>query len=199
MKTTNTIPLDSIRPNERNPRKITDDAASKLRDSIRRDPEFMALRPIVIDEVGIIIGGNQRYRACIELGMGEVPSSWIRVARGLTPEQRERFILIDNAPEGMSGDWDIDALLADFEAPDLHDLGFDDIIAGLQIEDEIGEYRTGVSPWARVGAASEGVLFSFGDIQCRLSEDCYRAFASACPDTDLASWLEGFLREGTNR
>ena len=69
--------LSDIRPLDRNPRKITPGAFKKLCDSIARDPEFMRLRPIVTDEKGVIIGGNQRYRACMELGMKEVPDAWV--------------------------------------------------------------------------------------------------------------------------
>ena len=114
--------LSSIKPNEKNPRRISKPALEKLCESIKRDPQFMELRPIIVDERGIIIGGNQRYRACLELGMEEVPDTWIRSGK-FTAEQRRRFIIIDNAPEGMAGYWDIDTLRSDFDLPELEDLG----------------------------------------------------------------------------
>jgi len=126
-----TVKLSTLKPNDRNPRTITGEAFAKLCDSIKRDPQFMPLRPIVVDAAGIILGGNQRYRACQKLGMADVPADWVRVARDLTPEQRKRFVLLDNAPDGMAGDWDLDILAADYDVPDLAALGFDKLLAEL--------------------------------------------------------------------
>jgi hypothetical protein len=119
------IQLAKLKPNKRNPRKIADAAMVKLCESIERDPEFMVLRPIVVDEKMNILGGNQRYAACQNLGMKTVPGSWVKIASGLTPGQRKRFVLVDNAPEGMAGDWDLELLTADWEMPELGELGFD--------------------------------------------------------------------------
>jgi hypothetical protein len=126
-----------------NPRTITDDALAKLAESIRRDPEFMRLRPIVIDGDGTVIGGNQRLRACTEiLGMSELPPGWVIRADNLTPEQRKRFVIVDNSPEGMAGAWDFEAL-RDWSADiDLGGLGinlpfcFDPIPTGNKAIDE---------------------------------------------------------------
>lgn len=118
------VRLDTLIPNDKNPRKITKDAMEKLCESITRDPEFMPLRPIVIDEARVIIGGNQRYKACRKLGLETVPESWVRSAHGLTQEQRDRFMIIDNAPDGMSGDWDFEILKEHWEEPMLEDIGF---------------------------------------------------------------------------
>ena len=133
------IPVASLRPNDRNPRTITPAALAKLAKSIERDPTFMELRPIVVDGDNVILGGNQRFAACQVLGMTELPSSWVRTAEGLTDAQRKRFVLIDNAPEGMAGEWDLDLLLADWQVPDLGDLGFDmaDLAASLPTGEEV--------------------------------------------------------------
>lgn len=119
------VELHTINPNERNPRTITPDALMKLCESIERDPAFMELRPIIIDENRMILGGNQRFRACQKLGMKNVPSSWVMTATGLTDEQRKRFILVDNAPDGMAGQWDMEILAAEWRMPELSELGFD--------------------------------------------------------------------------
>jgi len=58
----------------------------KLCESIKRDPQFMELHPIIINEQNIIVGGSQRYRACLFLKMDEVPDSWVRKGDSLTPE-----------------------------------------------------------------------------------------------------------------
>jgi hypothetical protein len=116
--------LSNIKLKDRNPRLITDEALNKLAESIKRDPEFMKLRPIVIDSDNVIIGGNQRYKAIQTLGMSEIPDSWVVKADNLTQEQRERFVIVDNAPSGMAGDWDFDILKHDWDLPKLIDLGF---------------------------------------------------------------------------
>ena len=118
-------PLASIKPNARNPRTISKDAFAKLCESIKRDPEFMRLRPIVIDDAGMILGGNMRYQACKQLGIDPLPVGWVVVASDLTAEQRKRFVLVDNAPEGMAGEWDQDILGAEFDIGELKELGFD--------------------------------------------------------------------------
>jgi ParB-like nuclease domain len=119
-----TIALSTLKPNERNPRRISDTAFENLCKSIKRDPRFMELRPMIVDAKGVIIGGNQRYRALLKLGKKKVPASWVIKAADLTPEQRRRFILIDNAPEGAAGYWDYTILQEQYKLPDLKNLGF---------------------------------------------------------------------------
>lgn len=109
-----------------NPRTIAPEAMERLKASIQRDPEFMRLRPIVVGPDGIVIGGNQRLRACAELGIDPLPDGWVVRADRLTDDQRRRFILVDNAPEGMSGAWDFERLAADFADIDLAEIGFSD-------------------------------------------------------------------------
>lgn len=117
--------ISEIKKNPRNPRKISKSQLQKLQESIQRDPEFMRIRPIVIDEDNMILGGNQRYTAIKKLGMKELPDEWVVRAENLTEEQRKRFVLVDNGPEGMTGEWDIDTLQVDWGMDELLDLGFD--------------------------------------------------------------------------
>ncbi len=126
------INLSDIRPNEGNPRKITPSAMEKLKNSISRDPEFMELRPIVIDKDGVVLGGNQRYAGLIALGYKEVPDSWVVKAENLTEQQQKRFILVDNSPEGMSGEWDLSELKTGWTIEDLSMCGFDDNFLNIE-------------------------------------------------------------------
>ena len=130
-----TIKLSTLTVNERNPRTIDKKAFKRLCDSIERDPQFMELRPIVTDEEGVILGGNQRYRACQFLGKTSVPASWVVKAEGLTEAQRKRFIVVDNAPEGMAGEWDQDILAEDYDMQELEEMGFDKLLDSLYEED----------------------------------------------------------------
>ena len=119
--------LSQLKPNAKNPRKISNDQLARLKESIKQDPEFMVLRPIVYDssDKNKILGGNMRFKACKELGMSEIPDEWAKDGADLTDDKKRRFILVDNAPEGMSGEWETSILLDEWELPELEDLGFD--------------------------------------------------------------------------
>lgn len=125
----NTIKLNSIHLNDgshglpKNPRLIKDDRFKQLCESIERDPQFMAARPIVIDEAGVILGGNMRYRACRELGMKELPADWVQTVEGWSVEQKRRFILLDN---NTYGEYDFDILANEFDIEELIGSGVDD-------------------------------------------------------------------------
>ena len=119
--------------NPDNPRTITETNLKKLQDSILRDPEFMRLRPLVINKDNVVIAGNQRLKAIIALEYHSIPDEWVVRGDNLTPEQIERFALIDNSPSGISGEWDWGALtekLNDLKAHfdfDPSHLGFDNM------------------------------------------------------------------------
>jgi len=100
-----TIKLADIQPNPNNPRFIRDDKFEKLKASIEQFPKMMALRPIVVDESGTVLGGNMRLRALQELGYKEVPPEWVRRAGELTEDEKRRFIITDNAGFGQ-WDWE---------------------------------------------------------------------------------------------
>jgi len=133
------IKIDGLKENENNPRTIQSEAFQRLCDSITRDPEFMMLRPIVVDDSGVILGGNMRYRAIKKLGMSEIPDGWVAKASNLSEEQKKRFILVDNSPSGMVGDWDYEILANMWEKSELEALGFDieefsDSLKGVDLE-----------------------------------------------------------------
>lgn len=108
--------IKKIKPNPDNPRVIKDEAYQKLVKSIQDFPQMLELRPIVIDEAGVILGGNMRYRACIDAGMKKVPTVQ---ADTLTEEQKREFIIKDNV--GF-GDWDWEAL-DNWDEDELSDWG----------------------------------------------------------------------------
>lgn len=113
------VDILSIHENESNPRVIKDDKFKKLVESIRTFPQMLELRPIVVNADGEILGGNMRYKACMELNMEKIPV--VQVA-DLTPEQQAEFIIKDNV--GF-GEWDWDMLANEWEQTDLSDWGLD--------------------------------------------------------------------------
>jgi hypothetical protein len=120
---TKTIKLSSIKPNPDNPRLIKDDKFYKLVESIKTFGEkMMPLRPIVIDENKIILGGNMRFKALKELRYKEVPTSWVKSANDLTEAQKKEFIIKDNVGFGS---WDFDSLANDWDGVLLEEWGLD--------------------------------------------------------------------------
>lgn len=116
------VKLKDIQPNPDNPRFIRDDKFDKLKASIEQFPKMMALRPIVVDSAGMVLGGNMRLRALQELGFKEVPDEWVRRADELTEDEKRRFIITDNAGFGS---WDWDALANEWDAAELAEWGLD--------------------------------------------------------------------------
>ena len=113
-----TSKVNEIREDPSNPRTISKDKFKKLVQSIRDFPEMLQARPIVVDPSYTILGGNMRYRACIEAGLQEVPvyvATW-------EESKNPRFIIQDNA---SYGEWDYDALANDWDATDLNEWGLD--------------------------------------------------------------------------
>ena len=80
---------------------------------------MLELRPIVVDENNIILGGNMRHKACIEAGLKEV---YIVQAKDLTEQQKDEFIVKDNV--GF-GEWDWDILANEWDTDKLQDWGLD--------------------------------------------------------------------------
>ena len=118
------VNLAELKQHPSNPRSISASALGRLKDSIQRDPEYMIARPIIVGSDNIILGGNQRWRACTELGMTLVPDEWVRRVEW-DAEKARRFVLVDNGPSGMAGDWDLDVLTGEWKLPELEALGFD--------------------------------------------------------------------------
>jgi ParB-like chromosome segregation protein Spo0J len=70
------IKLSELKVNPGNPRLIKDHKFKSLVKSLKEFPEMMKLRPIVVTDENIILGGNMRYRGLLELGYKEIPSEW---------------------------------------------------------------------------------------------------------------------------
>jgi len=116
------IKLSLILPNPNNPRLIKDDKFKKLVNSIKEFPKMMELRPMVIDENNITLGGNMRLKALKELGYKEVPDTWVKKATDLTPEESRRFIIADNIGFGEH-DWEM--LANEWDVAELSEWGLD--------------------------------------------------------------------------
>lgn len=111
------INLNSIKANPSNPRTIRDEKFEKLVQSIKDFPEMLKIRPLVVNDDMIVLGGNMRLKACKEAGLKKIP---VIKASDLTPEQQKEFIIKDNVGYG---DWDWSLIATEF--PEAEEWGLD--------------------------------------------------------------------------
>jgi hypothetical protein len=114
------VKITKLKLNESNPRTITDAKFKQLLASVQDFPRMMALRPITVDENFVILGGNMRYRACVELGYKELPDEWVQQVKDLTEEEKRRFVIEDNV---QFGQWDYDTLANEWDVSQLTEWG----------------------------------------------------------------------------
>jgi len=145
--------MSRVKPNPDNPRLIKDDKYKKLIASITQSPSFMILRPVILDETLMILGGNMRYKACKQLKWTDIPikiftqkqadeNNKRRKKEGLEEatyiDQCREFIIKDNIGFGEH-DWDI--LANEWDAKELEEWGLelniDNAIDDLEENDDI--------------------------------------------------------------
>lgn len=132
------VPIRSIKGNTKNPRQLEKKKFEKLVKSLKEFPEMLEKRPLIVAD-GVILGGNMRYKAALELGFKEVP---IIDASEWTEEQRNQFIIKDNL---SFGEWDWDILANEWDAAELEEWGLDvwqpeeETTDGLTDPDEVPE------------------------------------------------------------
>ena len=131
--------VKDIKPNPNNPRLIKDNKFKQLVKSIQDFPQMLELRPIVIDENNMVLGGNMRLKACIEAGLTDVP---VKQAKDLTEEQKKEFIIKDNVAFGehdwneLANDWDVDLLTEwGLDIPNFDTGSFSDKNKELSLDD----------------------------------------------------------------
>ena len=120
------VPINTVKANPNNPRIIKDDKFAKLVKSINEFPQMLNLRPIVVNDDMVVLGGNMRLKACKEAGLKEIP---IIKASELTEQQQKEFLVKDNVGYG---EWDWNDLANNWDAEQLQDWGLD--IPGFDAE-----------------------------------------------------------------
>jgi ParB-like chromosome segregation protein Spo0J len=111
--------ITEIKSNPNNPRLIKDHKFKQLVKSIQDFPQMLELRPIVIDEHNMVLGGNMRLKACLEAGLTDVP---VIHANNLTEAQKKEFIIKDNI---SFGEHDFDILANEWNIIELDEWGLD--------------------------------------------------------------------------
>lgn len=110
--------LSDIKVNPRNPQ--TFDDLSILEASVNDFPKMFKYRPIVVDNDGMVLGGNKRLICLQRLGFKEIPNEWVKVASDLTEDEKRRFIISDNVGHGQ---WAWDVLKEDWDENELESWG----------------------------------------------------------------------------
>lgn len=113
------IAINKIKPNPNNPRVIRDAKFDQLCDSLRVFPKMLEIRPIVVDENMMILGGNQRYAAAKAIGLETIE---VKKAEDLTEDEKREFIIKDNLPYG---EWNWDDLKTNWDVEKLEEWGLD--------------------------------------------------------------------------
>lgn len=111
-----------------NPRIIKDGKFRKLMQSIKDHSDMLHLREIIVfpykqgnERRYVVIGGNQRRAACIELGHEVVRCKILRPDTSV--KDLKAITILDNT---SSGEWDFDMLANEgWETGDLHAWGLD--------------------------------------------------------------------------
>src|ERR671919_1002409 len=127
------LPIEELRPDPANPRRIGDQELESLTRSIR---EFGLVDPIIARRKDkTVIGGHQRLIAARRLGLKQVPVVFVDLSQ-------EQARLLNLSLNRISGTWDqelLARLLAELkEVPDV-DLS----LAGFS-EDELKKYLKGL-------------------------------------------------------
>lgn len=147
-----TIPLNKIKPYERNPRK-NDEAVAAVMESIK---QCTYVAPIIVDENNVILAGHTRYKALKKLGKTEAE---VIVKSGLSDEQKRKYRLLDNKT-GELAEWDFEMLAEELEGLDFE--GFDFGFAALENDSvELAEYdRSEIATSKTVNCPKCGFEFS---------------------------------------
>lgn len=114
---TKKVKISEVKSNPNNPRIIKDHKFYKLVNSIKEFPKMLELRPIVVNNEMVVLGGNMRLKACKEAGLKEVT---IVIADELTEDEQSQFIIKDNV---SFGEWDVDTLANEWDLDFLLNCG----------------------------------------------------------------------------
>lgn len=138
-----------------NPRFIRTEAYEILKESIRQNPEMMALRELIVYCFGdkyLLIGGEMRCRSIIELKWKEADAIIISKA---DVQELKAIVIKDNS---HFGEWNVDGLVNEWNVDDAVSWGLDIWIPGSINYDEIDLDMGGVSDGDMARKAAENSL-----------------------------------------
>jgi len=127
------LKVSTLKKNPSNPRQIKGDKLDKLKASIGGFQKMMELRPMIVDENNVVLGGNMRLAAIKALGLKEIPDDWVKQVTDLTPDEKAEFVIKDN---NSFGEYDWDVIANEWSDYPLADWGLD--VPGFEAVEEVG-------------------------------------------------------------
>jgi ParB-like chromosome segregation protein Spo0J len=128
------IKLSDLKFHPMNPREWKKQDVEDMIQSLQEFPEMLAIRPIIIDEDGFILGGNMKKQAFHQMGKKTIPAAWVKKVEGLTDEKKLEFIIKDNTHFGK---WDWDEINNNWGFLSDNNWGLD--IPGVDFGEELDE------------------------------------------------------------
>ena len=128
--------IGTIKPYPHNPRH-NDQAVAAVAASLR---EFGFRQPLVIDEEGVIVVGDTRFKAALKLGLERVP---VHIATGLTAAQLKAYRVADNKTAELA-DWNYELLVQ--ELADLQNMDFDVDVIGFSADEIQNLFQAELEP-----------------------------------------------------
>ena len=157
------LKIYKVKGNPLNPRLIKNDKFKKLVNSIISIPAFMKLRPIILDEDFMVIGGNMRLKAHHHLNRKEIWTDMFTQAdcdemnKIALAEERETKSYIEYCNEitikdnVSAGEWEYDMLANEWDSVQLAEWSLDvwqneddKVTEGLIEDDEIPEVKESI-------------------------------------------------------
>lgn len=112
------VAIGKVKSNPQNPRVIKDEKFFKLVKSLKDFPEMAEVRPIIVNQDMVVLGGNMRLKAMKEAGWTKVPV----VKVDWEESKQKEFVIKDNA---SFGEWDWEDLANNWDDCPLDDWGLD--------------------------------------------------------------------------
>ena len=131
------VKINKVKNNPRNPRVIKNDKFEQLKKSITTLPSYMKLRPVIVDEDMMVLGGNMRLKASLALGKKEIWTDMFTQAdcdynnKLAEEENRKTKTYAEYCDEIMikdntnAGQWEWDILGNEWDSTLLKDYGLD--------------------------------------------------------------------------
>ena len=157
------VKIYKVKGNPKNPRVIKNDKFKSLKNSIKTLPNYMKLRPVILNEDMMVLGGNMRLKASIDLGKKEIWTDMFTQAdcdemnEIAIEEKRETKTYLEYCDEIIikdnvsAGDWEWDMLANEWDSVQLNDFGLDvweneddKVTEGLIEDDEIPEVKESI-------------------------------------------------------
>ena len=121
-----TVNTNDLKPNEKNPRYISESQFDKLKKSLKEAPWMLNYKPIIVDDQNIILAGNMRHKAALAIGLKQIP---VLRASDLSEKQKAELIVKDNLSFGQ---WEWDTLANEWDTSELVGWGMDEYYFGTE-------------------------------------------------------------------